>query len=595
MSSRHPDPTSKRSTAQGDIIGFSFNDKTHAWWGIPFAAPPSGELRWRAPVKHPGWSGTRDCVNFGKMATQLKSFMTVSPPQEWNKPTGSEDCLTLNVFAPKASSATPLPVMMWIHGGGNTSGASSMYAIAGNLPAHGNVIVVSVNYRLGVLGWFYHPALFDENCSAEDKSGNFGTLDLIQALRWIQENIRTFGGDPNNVTIFGESAGGQNVLSLYTSPLAKGLFHKAIAQSPLTISTTFEAGYHFHDAEVAGARGNSIDVLGRLLIQDGSAKDKQDAVAVIKQMSNEKIRNYFYSKSAADLVSTFHGGSVGIYDSPRLFQDGTVLPAKPMLDAFADGEQLNDIPLIVGTNRDEFKLFMAMNPNYVNMAFGKVPLMKNPKQYQIDAEYFSNLWKATGVDEPMSRLYKTGHKSIYVYRFDWDEIPAIPVLRPDILIGAAHAMEISFVFRDIAGKFNIMKTFTKLNEKSRITVTKIMSQYWINFAHKGNPNASGLPEWKAWQPCANTFQGKNTLVLDSDKEGGIRMETTDACFQAIKTQLKTDRRLLKKTKERCRLYAQLFLYAGISQASGSLEEYEQFGDAGKAPVPAHSFKNRTFL
>ncbi|HET8705297.1 MAG TPA: carboxylesterase family protein, partial [Pseudomonadales bacterium] len=171
MSHRHPDPTSQRSTRQGDVIGFSFNAATHAWWGIPFAAPPLGELRWRAPQPHPGWSTPRECVNFGKMSTQLKSFMTLSPPQEWNKPTGSEDCLTLNVFAPKNKAEKPLPVMVWIHGGGNTSGSSSMYSIAGNLPEHGNVVVVSVNYRLGVLGWFYHPALFDENCSEADKSG----------------------------------------------------------------------------------------------------------------------------------------------------------------------------------------------------------------------------------------------------------------------------------------------------------------------------------------------------------------------------------------------------------------------------------------
>lgn len=595
MSRRHPDPTSQRSTAQGDVIGFSFNDQTHAWWGLPYAAPPVGELRWRAPRKHPGWSETRECLNFGRMSAQLKSFMTLSPPQEWNRPTGSEDCLTLNVFAPKQIGNTPLPVMMWIHGGGNTSGASSMYPIAGNLPAHGNVIVVSVNYRLGVMGWFYHPALFDENCTDEDRSGNFGTLDLIQALRWIQENIAHFGGDPKNVTIFGESAGGQNVMSLYVSPLAKGLFHKAIAQSPLTVSVSHEDGFHFHEDQLPGARGNSIDVLAKLLQHDGKAKDKTDAVAQIKQMSAEQIRSYLFSQSAEELISTFHGGSVGIYESPRLFQDGLVLPAKPMLDAFADPAYLSEIPILLGTNRDEFKLFMAMNPNYVKMAFGKVPLMKDPTQYQIDADYFSALWKATGVDEPMRRLYQTGHRSIYVYRFDWDEIPPIPVLRPDILIGAAHAMEVPFVFRDIAGKFNIMKTFTKLNEKSRITLTKIISQYWINFAHNADPNGPNLPEWRRWHPCSNSFQGKNTLVMDDEGEGGVRMTDTDASFEAVKHQLKSDKRLSRKVKERCRLYAQLFLYAGISQSSGSLEEYEQFGKNGKAPAPAHSFRPKSFL
>ncbi len=595
MSVRHPDLTSKRTTQQGDIVGFSFNEKTHAWWGVPFAEPPIGNLRWRAPQKHKNWDGIKECVNFGAMATQLKSFMTLSPPQQWNKPTGTEDCLSLNIFAPKQKAEKPLPVMVWIHGGGNTSGASSMYPIAGNLPEHGNVIVVSVNYRLGVFGWFYHPALFDENCSAEDKSGNYGTLDLIQALKWVRENIAQFGGDENNVTIFGESAGGQNVLSLYTSPLAKGLFHKAIAQSPIALTSSLEQGYYFHDQHPEGGKGNSIDVIAKLLIADGKAKDKSDAVAQIKKLSPEEIRNYLYQKPAHQIVSTFNGGSSGIYESPRLFQDGTVLPSTEMLNAFADADHIGKVPLIIGTNRDELKLFMAMNPTYVRMAFGKVPIMRNPKRYELDANYFSDLWKASGVDEPMHRLYQTGNKNIFVYRFDWDEIPPIPVLRPDILIGAAHAMEISFVFRDIPGKFNVMGTFTKLNQKSRVWLTKIMSQYWINFAHSGNPNSNGLPEWKPWQPSANTFQGKNTLILDAENSGGVRMDTTDSSYEAMKKRLRTDKRLLKNAKERCRLYAQLFLFPGIAHASGSQEEYEQFGENGVAPVPAKTFKTGSWL
>lgn len=591
MSSHHPDSTSLRRTQQGDIIGYAFTDNTHAWLGIPYAAPPVGALRWRAPRPHPAWEGVKPCLHYGAMSLQLKSFMTNSPNSQWNKPIGSEDCLTLNVFAPKHVPTTPLPVMVWIHGGGNTGGASSMYSIAGNLPAHHQVIVVSINYRLGVFGWFYHPALFDENCTLEDRSGNYGTLDLIAALRWVQDNIRRFGGDPENVTIFGESAGGQNVLSLYLSPLAKGLFHKAIAQSPVTASVSYEEGYHLHSQTPAGMRGNSADVVTKLLMAEGRARHHDDAVKVLQEMPPAALRDYLYHKDAEQILTQFNGGNAGIYESPRLFQDGVVLPDVPLLEAFSDPRYQSDIPLLIGTNRDEMKLFMMMNPAYVTMRFGKVPTIRDPKRYELDAHFFSTMWKTIGVDEPLQRLYATGRRNLFCYRFDWDEIPAIPFIRPDILIGATHAMEIPFVFRDIEGRFNPFRTFTKKNEKSRVTVTKVMAHFWTNFAKHGNPNVNGLPEWRPWQPGAQP----NTLVIDSDSEGGIRMQYTDASLWAVKQMLRSDKRLLKRDKERCRLYAQMFLAGGLFGINGTLEEYETFGNNNKAPVPASVYKKQRLI
>lgn len=591
MSSHHPDSTSLRRTRQGDVIGYSFTDTTHAWLGIPYAAAPVGALRWRAPRSPAAWEGTKPCLQFGAMSLQLKSFMTNSPNSQWNKPIGSEDCLTLNVFAPKHVPVSPLPVMVWIHGGGNTGGASSMYAIAGNLPAHHDVIVVSVNYRLGVFGWFYHPALFDESCSAEDRSGNFGTLDLIAALRWVQDNIRQFGGDPDNVTIFGESAGGQNVLSLYVSPLAKGLFHKAIAQSPVTASVSAEEGFHFHSQTPAGHRGNSVDIASKLLIAEGRARNHEDAIATLQDMAPEALRHYLFHKDAEQILTMYNGGNAGIYESPRLFQDGVVLPDVPLLQAFSDPRYQSDVPLLIGTNRDEMKLFMMMNPEYVTMRFGKVPTIRDPKRYEIDAHFFSTMWKSVGVDEPLQRLYANGRRNVFCYRFDWDEIPAIPFIRPDLLIGATHAMEIPFVFRDIEGRFNPFRTFTRKNEKSRVAVTKAMAHYWTNFAKYGNPNGNGLPEWHCWQPGTQV----NTLVIDSDAEGGIRMETTDASLESVKYMLRTDKRLLKRDKERCRLYALMFLSGGLFGINGTPEEYESLGKHGKAPVPAAAFKSHRLI
>ncbi|CBL44479.1 Putative carboxylesterase, type B [gamma proteobacterium HdN1] len=629
MNARTPDPTSRRTTQTGEVIGFALDDATHAWLGIPYAAPPVGPLRWRAPKPAIPWSAAKECLEFGAPSLQLKSFMTASPPNEWNQPLGSEDCLTLNIFAPQQLPGRKLPVMLWIHGGGNCGGSSAMYLMAGNLPAHHEVIVVSLNYRLGIFGWFNHPSIFDETCSAEDRSGNFGTLDLIAALRWVKTNIAAFGGDPSNVTIFGESAGGQNVLSLYVSPFAKGLFHKAIAQSSITTSSAPEDGYALRAPDAAKTRsapqlrGNAIDMLRRLLRMEGLAETRNEALQQIDAFTPEALRHYLYKKDAEQIISAFKGGGAGIYVTPRLFEDGVVLPDIPLLDAFADPRYKSDIPLLIGTNRDEMKLFMMMNTDYVRFQFGKIPIIRDRQRYQLDADYFSRMWKAVGADEPLQRLYAQGNRKLFCYRFDWDEIAPTPIIRPDILLGCTHAMDLPFVFRDVQCDFNPFQTFTKRNRESRIQTVVAMSTYWTNFAHYGDPNGNPkrttatpnrLPEWLAWQPAeakkrtrkklraSNVLQLKdgtenisNTLVIDSKNEGGIRMETTDVRFSTLKESLRTDPRLTHSGYDRCRLYAQMFLSGGIAQGIGSIEEYESLGDRNRAPAPAATFISRSLF
>ncbi|RZV37980.1 MAG: hypothetical protein EX271_11285, partial [Acidimicrobiales bacterium] len=216
--------------AQGELTGFIAENGAHVWRGVPYAADTSGENRWRGPRPAPDWNGNREALKFAPVCPQIATSFTPIESFTNGELEGSEDCLAFDIYAPSDAKGKSLPVMVWIHGGSNVSGASQLY-IGDKLAAHENVIVMSVQYRLGPLGWFSHPDLVASAESEEEKSANFGILDLIAALKWVQDNASVFGGDPDNVTIFGESAGGHNVVSLLASPLAEGLFHKAIIQS----------------------------------------------------------------------------------------------------------------------------------------------------------------------------------------------------------------------------------------------------------------------------------------------------------------------------------------------------------------------------
>jgi para-nitrobenzyl esterase len=246
------DPATQRTTLQGDVVGGAGHFGSDAWLGVPFAAAPVGDLRWRAPHPPSPWQGTRETLRFGPGCPQFATSIGGDDSAPDGHLTGNEDCLYLNIWAPHLSAAQVpkgsdrLPVMFWIHGGGNSIGRAAMYD-GGHLASAENVIVVTTQYRLGPLGWFRHKSLRGGAADATEASGDFGTLDLERGLEWVRDNISAFGGDPGNVTIFGESAGGQNVYSLLVSPKAKGLFHHAIVESGGLSQTTTDQAEHFAD------------------------------------------------------------------------------------------------------------------------------------------------------------------------------------------------------------------------------------------------------------------------------------------------------------------------------------------------------------
>ena len=426
-------PGTRRRIAAGELVGSCEPDSTFAWRGVRYAAVPAGNLRWRAPQPVTSWSGVVEALEHGPMAPQYAGLLAPVSARQLGTVVGNADCLTLNIFAPcEASTARRRAVMVWIHGGANAAGTSATYDVARNYAAHDGIVVVTLNYRLGVLGWFCHPALIEaDQATPEERSGNFGTLDLIAALRWIRENIAAFGGDPDCVTIFGESAGAQNVLTLLASPLAAGLFHRAIAQSPVVDTFDVCEATERNNSPLESFRTGSYEIAARLWVAAGREADVDAANGSLQRMPAAEVAAFLRSLSPAQLLGAFKAGTAGMYLTPRPIRDGIVLPKQPLPDLFRSGAW-NRVPVILGSNRDEYRAFIADKPEHAWLLPGKLPVLRNRAEYLSESGFLSKLWRAIHVDEPADALLASGHSEVWTYRFDWDEAPAVPVLRPDL-------------------------------------------------------------------------------------------------------------------------------------------------------------------
>jgi para-nitrobenzyl esterase len=538
-STKHSDLTTLRRTVVGEIVGSSQGDGTHAWRGIRYAAPPVGPLRWRAPQPPAPWNGTFEALKHGPMAPQIAGLLAPLPVAQHGSIVGDEDCLFLNVFAPAFTpNAVPQgkdrrPVMVWIHGGGNAVGTSTNYDVARNLAASDGVIVVTINYRLGVLGWFAHPALqAAPGTTDEERSGNFAVLDMLAALRWVRDNITAFGGNPECVTIFGESAGGQNVLLLLASPLAAGLFHRAIAQSPVAETVSLEEAIHGIDSPLDSRRCGALEATTRLWHIAGRSLEKAAAHAELSALPLHDVANFLRGLTPAQLIAAYTQCSVGIYLAPRTARDGVVLPTAPLAQVFRQGAW-NRVPVILGSNRDEMRTFLADKPEHSRMLFGKLPLLHDRAAYQTESRYNSDAWRAVNVDEIADAMLAGGHADVWTYRFDWDEAPKIPFIRPDILLGACHGVEMSFAFRDNVGEFDIFKVYTPFNLAGRKQVAQAMGDGWTSFARDGAPTMPGGVQWHR----RSSAVGNDSLLIDTARDGGLRMAELRTNMQAIKQKL----------------------------------------------------------
>jgi len=433
------------------------------WLAIPFAAPPTGELRWKAPRPVEAWEGTRDALSFGPACPQLNATAEATV-------IGDEDCLHLNVWRPR-SQERGLPVYVWIHGGSNTSGANSWSVYQGDrLAEHSNLVVVSIQYRLGALGWLYFDALHSGD--ALDDSGNYGTLDIVQSLEWIRNNIEAFGGDPENVTVTGESAGAINIMSLLTSAQADGMFHRAIIQSGIPMSADLERGREAA-RELAG-------ILGRLA--DPAAESPDDG-------------------AAAELLRAAAVEDIVLNDSavPAIYRDGTVIPAAGVADTLAAGAFPVKVPVIVGTNKDEYKLWTNV---FTYNAYPDV----DPAVRAGIGRYVSDLWRVIGADRFATQLSAVDDQPpVYVYRFNWgapDEQGRSPLPAPfGETLGAHHAMEIPFVLGNWDEWVDPRGTeifFVESNALGRENLSAAIMEYFAAFAYSGDPNTGNRPAWEAF-------------------------------------------------------------------------------------------------
>ncbi len=548
--SPQPEPTTRRNITQGDLVGIRGPYGNDAWLGVPFAKPPIGELRWREPQPPLPWPGVLSATEVAPPCVQFASPFAGVVDLPPGTPTGTEDCLYLNIYGPSVRSSEPLPVMFWIHGGGNVVGHTGFYD-GGNLAEQENVIVVTTQYRLGPLGWFRNAAL-REGATPAEQSGNFGTLDLVRALEWVHANIASFGGDPENVTIFGESAGARNVISLLLSPPARGLFHRAIAQSGATGILTPAEAENATDATPNGMASSSTEALLKLVQIDGLAEDRDAAKVYLRSRTPAQIEAYLRAKTAFELLAPYRtNNGEGLIRVANVIGDGSVIHAGDTLENLASSKAA-PVPAIFGTNRDEQKIFMFADGRWTKRLFGILPRARDIDLYSATADTLSRIWAIRGALEPAS-----AHRSpSYVYRWEWDEEPTILGTNLSQLIGAAHGLEIPFVF----GHFYLGPEGDQIldadSEPGRLELSRAMMSYWANFARSGAPDRGGrgdLPHWKRWDPSHSAGE---LMVLDTSADDGIRMGSEYPTREEVFADLERDERL-DTLQRRCRVYAEL--------------------------------------
>jgi para-nitrobenzyl esterase len=476
----------------GQVSGVELDNDVAVFRGIPFAAPPVGDLRWTAPQPPIPWQGVRAADTFGATCMQRgRSLM-------------SEDCLYLNVWTEADSDEDNLPVMVWIHGGGWTGGASSNGIYDGSAFAEKGVVLVSVNYRMSAFGFMAHPALSAE--SDRGVSGNYGILDHVAALEWVRDNITGFGGDPDNVTIFGESAGGASIYALLATPLAEGLFQRAISESTWITPTNVT---HLK---------NSVGFV------DGAEEQGQRAIAAKFSELGTSVRGNVADEmralSAADVMS--------MRFTVSLVEDGYVIPKAPG-ELFSEGSQ-NVVPLLAGINSGEGLFFVRPNSTFSTVAEQREARLEewgtlgrgladhyladsDEDVFTSEVDYNTDLWFARPNREILDAMANTSANS-FMYVFTRN-------LR-DPSERAPHAMELRYVF-------NTLPESASQVDKD---IADLISDYWVQFATTGNPNREGLPYWPAYDIETRQYQTIGVDVGQGANFRGQELDALDRYFEA---------------------------------------------------------------
>jgi len=468
--SQHPRATAslqvdiETGTLQGAMV-----DDVVAFKGIPYAAPPIGELRWRPPQAAASWSGVQQATDYGPYCAQ-----PVSDALGFQLGAISEDCLVLNVWTPhkklSSQSAEKLPVMVWIHGGGYSNGSGNVPRLNSPTLAKEGVVLVTMNYRLSLFGFMVHPAILASH--PEDPQGNYGVLDTIASLKWVQRNIAAFGGDPDNVTIFGESAGAGLVNTLMIAPRAKGLFHRAISQSSslgLALNQSVDRRMGFRPSGIKAGEA----YVKNLKIGDG---DSDDLAAKLRSLTtSELLDGLGYSNRFTPLV------------------DHDVIPGQPA-SLYAAGKQ-HPVPYMTGGVSWEASLGRAIGGGFSpERAAMLVPAADKQRLYPglegepLEDAIFGDLLALSSSRYVAENISKTDQPA---YRFYFSYVAADRRSRQP---GVAHTDDIAFVMQTL-DKETDLKTITDRDWE----VSQLISAYWVQFAKTGNPNREGLPEWPAFE------------------------------------------------------------------------------------------------
>ena len=540
-----------RITNDTEILGSIDSSGVYKWLGIPYAEKPINDLRWRAPREIENYSKKYEAISFKKPCVQFQSSLTNNGLVKPGAIVGSEDCLYLNIYSPALSKDQiskdniNLPVMVWIHGGGNTTGMPSEYNPEIFVKSE-NIIFVSIAYRLGIFGWLSHPEL--RNQEGIDSSSNFGLLDQIMALKWIKENIQFFGGNPNNITIFGESAGGQNVIALYSSPLAKGLFDRAISQSGGTSVTSIEDAEKINrnDLNYRKSYKNrhiTTEEWINILYKKGLITNKMDDK---RNLSELKILD------SKDLMEGIDKGEFWDTqrDLARIIADGIVIPEDGILNTLSKIEDHANVPIIFGINKDENKLFNFFDKNLVSNFLNTFFSAKDPFYYDILSDYQSLAWRTNGLDTPADLVADSGQNDVYAYRFDWDEEPKILGMDFSFLLGAAHAFEIPFIMGDFDLGNQTYLIYGKKKIKERDILSKTMMQYWSEFARSGNPNKGSKKNQTLWKKWKSIDGNTNLMILDTISSGGSKIENSHVPIKNLVEVFDQDPRS-KKISDKC--------------------------------------------
>ncbi len=494
-------PSAPRAQIDGGTVEGSYYEAraTDAVFkGIPFAAPPLGDLRWKPPTPVPAWRGVRDAKEFPPICPQhlyspeyydgISARVGGQPPP--HRPlTTSEDCLYLSIWTSNFGSADRRPVMVWIHGGGNNGGWGTQGTDNGEFLARKGVVLVMIEYRVGALGFIADSALSAE--SPHHSSGNYGLLDQIAALRWVQRNIAAFGGDPTRVTAFGQSSGAMDITCLTTSPLARGLFQRAISESG-ACTGPFAA---LKKPVTSSSEHPAAEESGRRLAKALGVSDAPNVLAAMR------------AKSADEILAAM-SRDPGIAHEVNV--DGWVIPEQPDI-VFAEGRQLS-MPFMVGSNKDEFRAFVSSfpvpsmarySPALLDALGSSAPLRAflprlleaYPASDTVEAE--RRLFEANTDGFGSSARYvaramaRAGQRDVYFYYFT-HVIPS-PGGRA---LGAFHSGEIPFVFGNDPGW---------PSDQRSLQLKDAISGYWVQFAETGNPNRRGLPEWPRYDPRSDRY------------------------------------------------------------------------------------------